>query len=192
MAFHPDIFELRMRKVIELIRHKIPKTIVNIMGMVNITQTWEIATSYPKRCFHARNFIYPFACPCAAISGKTGDALRTKMNELAAKYNERLIRIVRDYSKRKDDDFAVIYDPGLSGLDLTRSEQPGMLVSPLDCFHPSLMAHQLIAASAWNNLFLDDGEKKHYTTVKNDPLLCPDKDTRIRTQFSKRRVIIET
>lgn len=179
LAFHPDIFEMRMRKVLELIRLRLPRTVVNVMGMMNISQTYLIAQDYP-RCWHARNLVFPWECPCASF-GKYGNNIRQKMDDLAAVYNDRLQKIVKEYQSKNYQHFAVVYDPGMAGLNVREAEDPGMFFSPLDCFHPSLVAHQMIAGSVWKNLFLPSDQKKPYSAVLKESIYCPSDESRIQT-----------
>ena len=144
LAFHADIFELHIRKIVEKVRFEIPKTVINLMAVMNLSQTYDVSQRTPH-CRIQRTLIARIECPCTTL----GQWARDSMDELAAEYNKRLFRIAMDYQARDIDNFAVIYDPGMGGLNLGKHENAEMYFSPLDCFHPSLLAHEMIAKSAW-------------------------------------------
>ena len=53
-------------------------------------------------------------------------------------------------------------------------------ISTIDCFHPSLMAHQSIAVATWNSLITPREDKKLTFNV-DDEMLCAGVDTLLET-----------
>ena len=50
----------------------------------------------------------------------------------------------------------------------------------LDCFHPSLIAHQHLAKALWNNMLTPAAKKKDYFDWKED-FVCPTNTTLLYT-----------
>lgn len=177
----PEKYGQTLREILERVRTKLPRTIVNIMATLRISQVYEIDKNRGD-CFFSRNFILPFACPCAFVKGRLGDRLRARMDQLGEDYNRVIVDIVREYQSKQDPNFAVIFDPGMSGMSLIGTPHPPEYLSPLDCFHPSLKAHELIAKAAWNNLFRNSTSKYHfYDPLDASGSFCPNENSRIQT-----------
>jgi phospholipase B1 len=73
---------------------------------------------------------------------------------------QQVMQIARNWQAKKYTDFNVIYQPFsyysilLASIQLTDLvkllELPINFLSDLDCFHPSLLAHQQMAIAGWN------------------------------------------
>ncbi len=50
----------------------------------------------------------------------------------------------------------------------------------LDCFHPSLIAHQNIAKALWNNMITPTAQKRDYFDF-TEPFVCPTNTTLLYT-----------
>ena len=46
------------------------------------------------------------------------------------------------------------------------------LMLQLDCFHPSLIAHQNMAKALWNNMITPAAQKRDYFDF-TEPFVCP-------------------
>jgi phospholipase B1 len=102
------------------------------------------------------------------------------MDLLATAYNQRLRQIVLDYQKTSGSDFAVVLEPGFENTEIR--QWPVEMLSTLDCFHPSVLAHELMAEMLWNNLQRELKDK----TTRVEPgmpkgVLCPTEDSRVWT-----------
>jgi len=78
----------------------------------------------------------------------------------------------------QDPEFTVIIQP--FGRNTMIQDQPTDLLSTLDCFHPSLIAHEGMAIALWNNLITPSANKKTYLNLTDTPL-CPTEDTLLYT-----------
>ena len=54
------------------------------------------------------------------------------------------------------------------------------LLLQLDCFHPSLLAHQNMAVGLWNNMITPLADKKTNSSP-NEPIKCPTNTTLLYT-----------
>jgi hypothetical protein len=84
----------------------------------------------------------------------------------------------RGTRRPKYDDFAVILGKTASEMNLIQ-DIPIEFVSPFDCFHPSLLGHQSIAVSLWNDLFKPHHLKSTYFQYPLH-LYCPTVEDLIR------------
>ena len=53
-------------------------------------------------------------------------------------------------------------------------------LSQLDCFHPSLIAHQNMAKALWNNMITPAAQKRDYFDY-TEPFVCPTNSTLLYT-----------
>ncbi|KAJ3008508.1 hypothetical protein HKX48_008494 [Thoreauomyces humboldtii] len=119
-----------------------------------------------------------FECLCAFLPGTAGPRTRSKMDELTQAYNSRLLSIAA--SLPASPDFAVVVDPLLSEVALRDWDL--RYLSDVDCFHPAVEAHEVMALGVFQNLFKQASEKaRTILPGKTPPLLCPTEDDRIAT-----------
>ncbi|KAI9032398.1 hypothetical protein DFJ74DRAFT_654305 [Hyaloraphidium curvatum] len=178
----PDSFEGYIRAALERIRLELPRTVVVLMSGLNVSKIFEMTKDQPV-CKEALSG-GRFECACAFDPDPiSGPKRRAEMDLLASAYNQRLRSIVLDYQGNvpPTEDFAVILEPGFEQTDLR--SWPIQLVSTLDCFHPSLLAHAMMAEMLFNNLQRPLSEKR----TRADPegaggVLCPTADGRVWTK----------
>jgi lysophospholipase L1-like esterase len=174
----PEFFEAQLRTAIERLRGKLPKTVINLIQLMNITQLDEWTNGKP----HCKNaeWMRRYLCPCL----KTEEGRKTISNRLFA-FNAVIEKVAKSYTKAqaaslyeidvdydmdpgnmvqfeigslkkidevhqvpKYKDFAVILSPTVRNLNLTK-EVPIEFVSEFDCFHPSVLGHESIAIALW-------------------------------------------
>ena len=98
------------------------------------------------------------------------------MNYYTKIYQKITYNIVKEINNKKNDkNFTISIQPMFS---MTNTSELNLdFLSDLDCFHPSLKAHQSMAITAWNNLFLNYKNKEAF---KMQPILkCPDNNSLI-------------
>jgi phospholipase B1 len=156
----PDQFEDNMKALLERIRLQIPRTIVNMYQLFNVSQLYDL-TKDSQYCQQRRSSVLTSECRCAFDVGTEGDRRRLQMDELAVQYNDKLLKIAKDYKALNSSSFSVIIDPAATGFSLRNVSLE--YLSNMDCFHPSRKAHELFATYAWNNLFLPYSQKKIMT-----------------------------
>ncbi|CAG8550561.1 11468_t:CDS:2, partial [Ambispora gerdemannii] len=148
----PRVFEAFIRDTLDSIESKIPNTIVNILGVFNVSQVYKFAHGQQ----YCRWFKFlpqiQFGCACAFLPGEIGKYYRKKMDEITLQYNKVIKRIVADYASRPPNhSFGLSYHP----FELNLLSFPIESVTDVDCFHPSVSMHQYIAKVLWNNLPID-------------------------------------
>ena len=162
-----------------------PRTVVNIIGLFNISQIHSLQTN-PDVCSESVITKGDWECPCAGLSGSLGRTLRLQMDRAVISYNAIFQSFAADshnnpYLLLKN--ILILYDPTLESLAVNSlsSETQRRLISHIDCFHPSMWAHQRIAVAVWNNLFR---REKREIIVEGDgdrdPPYCPNEDDRIQ------------
>ena len=142
----PEAFETFLRFNMEVIRRALPRTIVNVVQLLNISQVYELTRNVPH-CAKLRKSGLIFECTCAFLEGANGNDARAKMDLMAHEYNKRIEKVALYYQDLNDTSFTVRVDPLLSKVKL--SEWPLDYLSSLDCFHPSLIAHEKLAVGVW-------------------------------------------
>ncbi|KAL2911598.1 hypothetical protein HK105_208937 [Polyrhizophydium stewartii] len=179
-ALSPDVFESHMRQLFESMRQSIPRLVVNVLLQFNVSQVWD-ATHDDLRCSMLRSSGLVFECTCAFMPGPLGAVTRARMDELVQAYNERIVRIAAEYRSLRDPSFAVTVDPLFRNVKIREWGLP--FLSDVDCFHPSLSAHESMAVGIWNNMFLPWGRKVEVFDPNTDPVpVCPDEHSRIQTE----------
>ena len=161
----PLNFEIAIRKVLETLKTRVPKLIVNLQMLFNVSQIYDLTLNNDE-CLALRSSGTVFECPCAYL----GVGFRKQMDKLLQEYNSKLLVIWTDYQLYNYPGFAVILDPGFR--DVSLNEWDISAVSKADCFHPSLRTHQLMARSLWNNL-LRPMKEKHTKFNLSEPLIIP-------------------
>jgi len=96
--------------------------------------------------------------------------IEKKMDEMSAAYNARTALVVSQL--QRTDDFAVVIQPCFRNGHIPNIEW----LSTLDCFHPSLVAHNGMATALWNNM-LTPAKYKKSKLDPNDVPMCPDDST---------------
>ena len=166
-------YEYDLRKALVLLKKKFPKSIVNMMLIFNISQVYEVS----RKSLYCKDFhsIIFEECICA-FSPINGEKNREIIDLYAEKYRDITKNIVNNINSNNNKTFRIMLQPTLSIPNL--SKFPINYLSTLDCFHPSLLAHQSMAIALWNNLFL-----KNKQGMKEHPdIFCPNNNSLIYTK----------
>ncbi|KAI8929574.1 hypothetical protein BC831DRAFT_274909 [Entophlyctis helioformis] len=81
----PEAFELHMRQVLDTLRSRVPRLVVNILMQFNVSQVWD-ATHKDTRCTLLRTSGLVFECICAFQPGPPGTIMRSLMDERVQQY----------------------------------------------------------------------------------------------------------
>lgn len=164
----PDDYEKFFRSALGRLRDGVPRLFVNVMLMFNVSQVYQVSLR-SKRCetIHSDFFV---ECSCAFLNTSSGTKRRQEMDEAALAYNQRLEKVVKEFSANGSDDFAAVIQPAFR--DGSADKLPTDFISTLDCFHPSLLAHQAMAKLLWNNM-LTPSDQKATSFDFHDPVICP-------------------
>ncbi|KAI8906981.1 hypothetical protein DFJ77DRAFT_476145 [Powellomyces hirtus] len=174
-----DTYERLIRAAFEKVRINLPNTVINVMSIFKVSEIWPL-TKNELQCKIKRAVGLKALCGCAFVDGDTasGVAKRKVMDDYAAIWNQRLLKVVTEY-RGKYDNFAVILDPAGGNTPLTQFDPS--FVSNIDCFHPSERAHKYMARNLWNNLFLDSTNKtQKWPKDLDNNIYCPTATDRIQ------------
>lgn len=142
-----------VRAVILRIKEELPRTIVNVLLLGDLSDIGEFSSKHP-RCLHNKSFMFGF-CPCAVLMGADG---REAINRATIEVNNSLFQIIdelngsfRSEAERRGvpQTFGIITIPMLRNLDILSNEFPQEFACKLDCFHPSVAAHSNMAKALW-------------------------------------------
>ncbi|EPB86320.1 hypothetical protein HMPREF1544_06859 [Mucor circinelloides 1006PhL] len=136
----PDVYAQAIENAVQRIRKTIPNVFVNLIGMFRFSVINQLAEANPQYCVN-RDIIKPCAC---FLQNKM-----EHMDNLMEEFNARLIAIAKKYAPRPGSTFGVTYTP----FPIDFKTFPINAFSNIDCFHPSVIAHQWMAKSIWNQLF---------------------------------------
>ncbi|KAG8803599.1 hypothetical protein FRC18_007251 [Serendipita sp. 400] len=174
-----DDFERNIRYTLEALRKAIPNSVVNLLAVFKVSDIFELTLNEPY-CSKLLPAVphKNLECACSLLGGDIGEATRNLMDELTNQYNERLVKIATEYQKKKYPDFAVLWQPEIVHL----GSYPIQALSDVDCFHPSLASHELLATNIWNRLVGTAEEKAVPVLWSTEPQVrCLMPDDRIRT-----------
>ncbi|KAL0083939.1 hypothetical protein F4703DRAFT_1605132 [Phycomyces blakesleeanus] len=173
----PEVYGSYIDTAIERISQNIPKAIVTLVGNLNVSTLYNLASRHPEYCpteDATINYLTPkVECPCLS-----SPELMLGMDAVVAEYNKRLIKIAEKYKAKKGSNFAVVYQP--AGIDFRGF--PINYLSPLDCFHPSIHAQEYFAKILWNSLFRPSIKKQKVFEYDENLIYCPKNSDRISTK----------
>ncbi|KAG1146213.1 hypothetical protein G6F37_004094 [Rhizopus arrhizus] len=170
----PETYSTNVEEMLEYVRNNIPNTIVNLIGLFNVSNIYALTENKPY-C-HASLFGFTqanrFECPCAANSKYI-----PKLSGVAALYNEKLYSIYLKYRDIQPESFGVMFTP--ANINLTTF--PLEYFSDVDCFHPSIKGHGMFAKLLWEPLFTPFEQKPRLYEYKGEPqVYCPSENDRFQ------------
>jgi len=167
-----DQFEKNFAYALSLLNDYIPKLLVSVPLMFNVSQVYNFAENITYcRDFHS---IFTFECHCAF---SPNISVRNWLDEVVQAYDERIVQVAAQYQAINSSSFAVVVQPFTQHLVIPSRAY----ISDLDCFHPSLLAHQKLAINLWNSMLTPVADKQGITFNPNATLICPGPDTFIYT-----------
>ncbi|XP_065915128.1 phospholipase B1, membrane-associated-like [Dysidea avara] len=167
-----DDYEKYMTELMEEIHNNIPKVFVNYMLLFNVSQVYDISmkSDYCKDVHR----VLGIECVCVF---EGGEKTRVEVGELTRQFNDRAVEVAKKFAG-KYDDFAVVIQPCVA--DGTAATLTPEVISTVDCFHPSLLMHELMTKVLWNNMFTPSSGKDS-TFNFSAPLKCPTNETLLYT-----------
>lgn len=174
-----DDFEDNIRETLEGLRAAIPNSVVNLMAVFKVSDIFELTLNQPYCSKIIPKLPHKnLGCACSLLGGDIGEATRALMDELTEQYNERLVKIAKEYQAARYPDFAVLWQPPIVAL----GSYPIEALSDVDCFHPSLKSHELLATNLWNRMVGSAEEKAVPVTWSTAPLVrCLNPEDRLHT-----------
>jgi len=168
--YTPENYGLRFREAVQILYDQVPRIIVNLIVMFDITPLPLFSTGIICRQLQDQ------FCDCV-FNATTRPQLRP--TQLA--YHDQLMAIGEDPAFQGRDDFAVVVQPHMRDMEPPRDhitgEYLGGFLAP-DCFHPSRVSHQAFAFFLWNTMLTPVGMKPLTSETTADPsvpvhVLCP-------------------
>lgn len=164
-----DNFEKNLRTALTYTHGNLTKTFVSVMTLFNISGVWDLAQT-AKYC----ETVVPVLHECSCLESNATDRLH--MDELAIEYNKRTFKVAEEFYKLNDPNFTVVVQPAVDSFRIGDYSQN--FLSDVDCFHPSLCAHQGFAYALWNNMNSAPIDKAHTLNYDQpEPLKCPTQDS---------------
>jgi len=142
-------FEKSLREIVGELQ-TIPRLFVNLVGIFNISGVYTIALNNTY-CRNIHHLVFA-ECDCA-LYWSDDNTNRIKMDDTAAAYRNVMKTVARDTPVT--DSFALIYQPMLTDMKIQLE-----FLSTLDCFHPTLYAHQQMGIGLWNSMLLPASQKQ--------------------------------
>ncbi|KAI8084633.1 uncharacterized protein BX664DRAFT_266357 [Halteromyces radiatus] len=135
-----DQYGANIENAILTIKNGSPRTIVNLVGVFNVSQVFPLSQkSGLNYCVMTNNDPSTIRnlkeCSCSA------DSNHQAMDELAASYNVKLQALAEKYKAQPNGTFAVVYRPA----NVNIMSFPIDALSNYDCFHPSQKGHEWMA-----------------------------------------------
>jgi len=166
---YADNIELSLEKIYE----SIPRTLVNILPLFNLSGVYNLSLGV-EYCKYVHD-IFPFECNCAFDSN---DENRLWLDTTVTLMGKKLFEIAHSWQSNNLPGFNVVCQPFSYNIDIANFSID--FLSNLDCFHPSLLAHQKIAIATWNSLIVPL-DQKPTTFDPSTPLKCADSNSRLFT-----------
>jgi len=154
-----------INQIIAQIYSSIPNVAVQLVGLFNISQVWDIN----RKSLYCETVDKTVdECGCLYDNRQT----RQQMDENTLLYNAQLRQVAASWQAMGLSDFTVVYQPCFENTILTSDEY----LSTLDCFHPSWLTDELMTNGLWNSMWLPSDQKPHQTEPGVVPT-CPTADT---------------
>jgi len=170
----PDEFSKYLLATLERVRTSIPRVFVNIIDIFNLSQVYTLSLQKPYCKDLHRDLFIECDCAFSPLANKT----RTEMDIYSQAYNQKARELARYYQSQNLTDFAVVMqtfgqNAAIDKLDID-------FLSTLDCFHPSQIAHEIMATALWNSMLTPAAKKKTVIDISDTPI-CPAADTLLYT-----------
>ncbi|KAG0185992.1 DnaJ (Hsp40), sub C, member 2 [Apophysomyces sp. BC1034] len=142
----PPAYAIDVLAAIDRVRRSVPNVLVQIVGLMEVDEIFVRTKAYPAYCqpFDRSSFVLNnYECSCAHTA-----ANRTIIHNLLPSYNEALQDIALHYQtlqQTSNQSFAVAYQPLLVDIN----SFPIEAISNVDCFHPSVIAHEWFSKELW-------------------------------------------
>jgi len=158
----PEDFANDIDQTLVYLRNRFKRVFVNVVTMFNISSVYTVSDPY----FYCRTF-HEIAVECKCL-WHDGDQGRRQMDDATAALVKVVNQVVAKWATKNFPDFAVVEQPYMEGFTVPNIEW----LSPVDCFHPSVMAHKFMASGLWNSMFLPVGRKDHNMNWQ-EQMYCP-------------------
>lgn len=159
-------FELNVDKALAYLHANLPRTFVNLVVNLDVTQIYNFKTG---TC----SLLHSYECPCGASSS---NATRQTVLQVTRDYTKRLYALEAKYAALNSKTFGVVVQPFLDQAVIPDRAW----LSAADCFHPSAIAHEAMAIGLWNNMITPKALKSNKLVPGQQPV-CPTDNTLLYT-----------
>ncbi|KAI8368759.1 hypothetical protein BD560DRAFT_330800 [Blakeslea trispora] len=174
----PPAFGINVMAAIDRIKKSMTHVLVQIIGIMKVQDIVVATSNYTDYCrpIQGSSFVgHDHMCECSHSV-----ANRTLMASLFPQYNSVLQGVSQHFqTSGEDDNFTVVFQPLL--IDILSF--PIQAISNIDCFHPSVLAHEWMSKMLWKMMFMSPVQKQE--TLVYDaraPIFCPTENDRIQTR----------
>jgi len=174
--FQPTLFKKNLKLALQYLKSNFPKSFVNLPLIFNVSHVYELSKK-TKYCTDIHRII-PSECSCA-FDKKNGDKNRKIMDSDTKIYQKIMYDVAHEINTDVYDNFTIVIQPMFAMTNISKLTID--FLSTLDCFHPSLLAHQSMAISLWNNMFRHPLDKKALVEYPN--LECPGNDSILYSNY---------
>jgi phospholipase B1 len=129
---------------LDIIQKNVPRVFVNLVANLDITKLYEFTTGL---C----SILHTYECPCPQNKNT-----RELVRGVVKNYQTAANQIAAHYASKNLKDFAVVVQPFL--IDSPIYDRT--YLSAADCFHPSGLAHSVLATALWNSMITPIANKK--------------------------------
>lgn len=154
-----------VQKTLDYLQNTMDRTVVNLLPSLDFRLSFDVSRHF--LC----NLFYRQICPCVSHVLSTATTLRIQQQ-----YHDKLRQLVRSGRYSRNCQFAVILQPFSGSATLERTPETGKIdkkyLAP-DCFHPSYLAHEVMAKMMWNNLVTPVGKKSVDGSDIQNGIKCP-------------------
>jgi len=161
-SYNSTTFAQSLNATLAYLSANIPHLFVNLVGGPDVTQ-YNNFFNYPNGLYPYDSCLetHPVHCPCACNYNLTNFA-QFQATQLA--YRQQLQALATYWTTTvPSNEFAVVYQP-----ILTQSVYGLRTWLAVDCFHPTSLTHEALAAGLWNNMITP--AKKKRTAALLDPV----------------------
>ena len=156
-----------LNQTLTMIHANIPKTFVNLIPFFGLGQIYNLTRPYIW-C----DTVHSVFSECACMFSQE-EIDRQNMDLVGTQYNTKMKDLSAWWNSQGISDFAVVVQPGNIGFKVPDIS----FVSTLDCFHPSLEAHEMLGVGLWNQMLQPMSQKTSPWVLPQTPV-CPVNDAK--------------
>jgi len=150
---------------------KLPNSFVAVIPIFNVSGVYRRMQG-STYCKLAHGI--PWECGCILNSD---NATRARMDVAAVGMSAALEAVVRQVQAKRNPKFTATFLPFTNGVQIVNL--PPDFISNLDCFHPTVVAHQQLAVSTWNSLLTPSAQRTRQWKL-GEPIQCPNAQSRLQ------------
>ncbi|KAF8375470.1 hypothetical protein PRIPAC_81899 [Pristionchus pacificus] len=172
---YPDMvsdqhFRDNLNKAVQLLKDNLPKTIVVLVGMFDLSLLRKI-----DKDKYFCDKLHAVECPCEQEFDFPTEDISAQCKRYMSVEQE-----LMDGRFDTTDDFTLVIQPFFEEITeppMTPDGEPDLTFFAPDCFHFSAYGHAVVAKALWNNIVQPVGMKDRYANLTDlsGALACPDK-----------------